>query len=69
MLAWNEHGSVLVTRSFGTTTEGGEFENVLIYAVVIDRESDLVVNWELSIVDDEAGDVRPGSPSSAGVAT
>jgi hypothetical protein len=34
ILAWNRHGRVDVSRHFGTTRDGGPFENVFIRVVV-----------------------------------
>ena len=38
VLAWNRHGRVDVSRHFGTTRDGGPFENIFIRVLVTDDD-------------------------------
>jgi ketosteroid isomerase-like protein len=50
VLAWNRHGLVAVTRTFGTVPDGGPFENVFVSTVLTD--GDCIQRYEVFDVAD-----------------
>jgi class 3 adenylate cyclase/tetratricopeptide (TPR) repeat protein len=52
IVAWNEHGALMLYRTGGSTRDGSEFENLLLELMVIDPATNRVLASEMYDIDD-----------------